>query len=161
MMENDFAKQNDREDVSPFLSVFLYFPAILSICSCACMCVVRIYSTVGPMGAGRSPLGLLLPFRSRFLGLNAKAKKRKEKHDEERISSNSAILCVLYWCMLKYTLSHILMRTTLPKQYLWSERTKTTCLQGALCVFVVTHRKEWYRDWGRAESQCVFVLVCL
>lgn len=30
------------------------------------------------MGAGRSPLGLLpLPFNSRFLGLNAKAKKRR------------------------------------------------------------------------------------
>lgn len=71
------------------------------------------------MGTGRSRLGLLLlPFYSRFLGLNAKAKKKKEKHDEERISSSSAILCLLYRCMLSYSLSHILMRTTLPKQYL-------------------------------------------
>lgn len=79
IMKKDFAKRNDREDVSPFLSVFLYFPAILSICLCPCMSVLHIYNTVGPMGAGRSPLGLLLlPFHSRFLGLNAKAKKRRK-----------------------------------------------------------------------------------
>lgn len=69
--------QNDREDVSPFLSVFfLYFPAILSVlCLCACACVVGTRSPVGPKGAGRPPLRrLLLPFHSRFMGLNAKAK---------------------------------------------------------------------------------------
>lgn len=85
------------------------------------MCVVRTYSTVGPMGAGRSPLGLLLhPFHSRFLGLNAEAKKKKTnmtRVSEEGISSNSAILCVLYRCSLKYTLSHLLLMMILPKQY--------------------------------------------
>lgn len=61
------------------------------------------------MGADRSPLGLLLlSFHSRLLGLNAEAKKKKKNMmytNEEGISSNSAILCVLYQCTLKYTIS--------------------------------------------------------
>ncbi len=53
----------------------------LLVCLYVC-CVSCTYSTVGPMGADRSPLGLLLlSFHSRFLGLNAAAKKRKKKHD--------------------------------------------------------------------------------
>lgn len=80
-MSNDFVKKKkkkiDREDVSPFLSVFLYCPAILFVCECAC--VWRLYLQLGPMGRGRSSLGLLLllPFHSRFLGLNAEAKNKK------------------------------------------------------------------------------------
>lgn len=50
------------------------------ICECACVCVVRTYSTVGPMGAGRSPLGLLLlPFHSRFWALTLKPKRRRRR----------------------------------------------------------------------------------
>lgn len=77
--EEWFCKKNDREDVSPFLSVFLYCPAILFICECACVCVCVLFvPTVGPMGAGRSPLGLLLlPFHSRFWALTLKPKKKK------------------------------------------------------------------------------------
>lgn len=78
MKKNDFAKRNDREDVSPFLSVFLYCPAILFICVCACMCVVRTYSR--PYGrrlitAWTSPTPLPL----QILGLNAEAKKKEEE----------------------------------------------------------------------------------
>lgn len=64
------------------------------------MCVVRTYSTVGPMGvrqitAWTSPTPLPL----QTLGLNADAKKKKKNTtytNKEGISSNSAILCVLY-----------------------------------------------------------------
>lgn len=76
--EEWFCKKNDREDVSPFLSVFLYCPAILFICECACVCVcvVRTYSR--PYGrrqitAWTSPTSLPL----QILGLNAEAKKKK------------------------------------------------------------------------------------
>lgn len=105
-------KEMTREDVSPFLSVFLYCPAILFICECACVCVVRTYSR--PYGrrqitAWTSPS--LLPLQ--ILGLNAEAKKKRKKKNtytnEEGKSSDSAILCVLYLCTLKYTLSHLLM----------------------------------------------------
>lgn len=94
------------------------------MCLCVCVCVVRTYSR--PYGrrqitAWTSPTSLPL----QILGLNAEAKKKKkeEKHDvyitnEEGISSNSAILCVLYQCTLKYTLSRLLMKMILPKQYL-------------------------------------------
>lgn len=58
--------QNDKEDVSPFLSIFLYCPAILFICQCACMCVVPTYSTVGRYAPSTPDLGL-----------NAEAKKKK------------------------------------------------------------------------------------
>lgn len=89
-------------------------------CECACMCVIRTYSR--PYGrrqvtAWTSPTYLPL----QILGLNAEAKKKKKNTaytNEEAKSSNSAILCVLYWCMLKYTLSCLLMMIILPKQYL-------------------------------------------
>lgn len=96
-------------------------------CACVCMCVVRTYSR--PYGrrqitAWTSPTSLSL----QILGLNAEAKKKKKKKqkrrknmpytNEEGISSNSAILYVLYWCTLKYTLSRLLMKMILPKQYL-------------------------------------------
>lgn len=93
-MKNDFAKRNDREDVSPFLSVFLYCPAILFLCERACVCVV--VPTVGPVGAGWSPSPLPL----QILGLNAEAKKKKKKNtrytNEEGKSSK---LCNCVFCI--------------------------------------------------------------
>ena len=70
------------EDVSPFLSVFLYCPAILLICECACMCVVCIYSR--PCGhkqitAWTSPTFLPL----QIMGLNADAKKKKKNEKKK------------------------------------------------------------------------------
>lgn len=53
------------------------------------MCVVRTYSTVGPMGAGRSPLGLLLSFHSRFLGLNAEAKKQTKMKKKKNTTNTN------------------------------------------------------------------------
>lgn len=54
------------------------------------------------MGTGRPPLGLVLPPpHSRFLGLNAEAKKKKNLPytNEEGISSNSAIsVCFVLMC---------------------------------------------------------------
>lgn len=96
------------------------------------------------MGTDRSPLGLLLlSFHSRFLGLNAEAKKRKKNvmyTNEEGISSISAILCVLYRCTLKYTIS----------SFNDDDFTKT--------VFIIQKDKEYLFTGSRV---CVCVCVCL
>lgn len=122
-MKNDFAKRNDREDVSPFLSVFLYCPAILFICECACVCVVRTYSR--PYGrrlitAWTSPSPLPL----QILGLNAEAKKRRRRRKTLDIQTkkenllNSAIVCFVSTYAKITTLSCLLTMMILPKQYL-------------------------------------------
>lgn len=125
-MKNDFVKRmTERMFHHSLVSFYIALQYCLSVSVPVCVCVLFV-PTVGPMGAGRSPLGLLLlPFHSRFWALTLKPKKKKkeEKHDvyitnEEGISSNSAILCVLYQCTLKYTLSRLLMKMILPKQYL-------------------------------------------
>lgn len=59
MIENDLARRNDREDVSPFLSVF--YIALQYCLSVSVPVHVLSVPTIGPLGAGRSPLGLLLP----------------------------------------------------------------------------------------------------
>lgn len=96
-MKDDFVKHNDREDVSPFLRVFLYCPAILFICECACVC--RHYL----LGAPWLQVDHHLDFSYSpptpdlwALTLKPKKEEKKQRIDEERISSNSAILCVLY-----------------------------------------------------------------
>lgn len=103
------------------VSFYIALQYCLSVSVPVCVCVLSVPTpTVGPMGAGRSPLGLLLlPFHSRFWALTLKPKKKK-KYDKnkEGISSNSAILRVLYRCTLQYTLSRLLMMMILPKQYL-------------------------------------------
>lgn len=74
-------KERDVEDVSPFLSVFLYYPAILFVYVGArvCMCVcVSFIPTVGPMGTGESMLELLF-FHSRVWALMLKPKKEENK----------------------------------------------------------------------------------
>lgn len=74
-----FMKERDVEDVSPFLSVFLYYPAILFVYVGArvCMCVCVVYTYSRPHGhRWINAWTALLPLQS--LGLNAKAKKRRK-----------------------------------------------------------------------------------
>lgn len=76
MVQNDFVKRTTEDD-SPFLSFFLYCPAILLICECTRVCVMSV-RLVGPMGTGRSLLGLPTPLPLQILGLNAEAKKMRK-----------------------------------------------------------------------------------
>lgn len=83
MIENDLARRNDRDDVLPFLSVF--YIALQYCLSVSVPVHVLSVPTIGPLGTGpRSPLGLLLLFHFRFLGLNVKAKIRRKKRKEKK-----------------------------------------------------------------------------
>lgn len=117
MKKNDFVKWNDREDVSPFLSVFLYFSAIPSVSVPVC---VLLASTVQSALWAQTQhcLDFCSPSIQESLGLNAEAKKKKKKRQE--------YLPTVHFILL-------FAQTTLPNQYLWSIRTKISSLQ-AECV---------------------------
>lgn len=77
-MKNDFVKRmTERMFHHSLVSFYIALQYCLSVSVPVCVCVLFV-PTVGPMGAGRSPLGLLLlPFHSRFWALTLKPKKKK------------------------------------------------------------------------------------
>lgn len=116
---------NDRADVSPFLSVFLLPCNTVYLWVCLYSLFIHI---LGPVGAGRSPR---TPFPLRLWALTLKP-KRREKH-EERISLPTVQLCVLYCCMLKYTVlsfndfTKTVFITRKDKEYLFTGMTVCVC----------------------------------
>ena len=158
-MKNDFAKRNDKEDVSPFLSMFFILPCntvYLLVCLYAC-CSYLHYSRPywhRQITAWTSPT----PFPLRIWALNAEAKKKKKnKRNVEGISSNSAILCVLYQCTLKYTPSFndddftktvFIIRKD--KEYLFTGST--------VCVCSDTEEGRILNEAGQRAKQCLLYL---
>lgn len=111
----------------------------LLVCLCVC-CLYLQYSR--PFG--RSPLGLLLlPFHSRFLGLNAEAKKTKENttytNEEGKIFQQCNSVCFVSMYAQIHSVSS---RWWFYQNSIYRPKGQSICLQGALCVFVVTHRRK-------------------
>lgn len=111
--------------------VSFYCPAILFICVCACLSPSYLLKALWAQADDH----LLNVPHTTLRALMLKP-KRRENMSEECISLQTVQLCVLYWCMLTFTLSCLLM-IILPKQYLYCERTKSICLQGH-CVLADT-----------------------
>lgn len=113
------ARRNDREDVSPFLSVF--YIALQYCLSVGVPVHVSSVPTVGPSGRKQiTARTTTSSFPLQILGLNAEAKIRRKTQEIQMKEENllTVQLCVLYRCTLEYTLSRLLSIMHLPKQYL-------------------------------------------
>lgn len=120
-MKNDFEKKKTKNVMTErmfhhsLVSFYIALQYCLSVCVLVC---VLFIPTVGPMGTGRSPLGLLLlPFHSRFWALMLKPKKsrrRRRRRKTQRkqmetenlptvqffvfcIDVRSNTLCLVFW----------------------------------------------------------------
>lgn len=96
-------------------SLVSFYIALQYCLSVSVLVCVLFVPTLGPMGAGRSPLGLLLlPFHSRFWALTLKPKRRRRKTKNankrrRKIFQQCNSLCFVSIYTLKYTLSRLLM----------------------------------------------------
>lgn len=121
------------------------------------------------MGAGRSPLGLLLSFHSRFLGLNAEAKKqtkmKKKKNttntnEEGNIFQQCNSVCFVSMCARIHSVSSFNDDDFTKTVFIIRGGQSLLVYRESVCVFKEARRDNG-DEAGQRAKQSVFVFVCL